>query len=95
LIFTLRKVHVNFTYRTFLADITEKVKENEGTFTVKKALLIAAGLMAINLPVNAAQVNQVNGVNQADQANVSQQDGPIQTETNVCKRYPNGTYQCW
>jgi hypothetical protein len=51
---------------------------------VKKALLIAAGLMAINLPVNAAQVNQINGVDQADQGNVSQQDGPIQTETNIC-----------
>jgi hypothetical protein len=58
---------------------------------VKKALLIAAGLMAINLPVNAAQVSQVN----ADEVNVSQQAEPIQTETNVCKRYPNGTYQCY
>jgi hypothetical protein len=61
---------------------------------VKKALLIAAGLMAINLPVNAAQVNQVNGVDQADQAKVSQQDQPIQTETNFCVKIRN-TYRCY
>jgi hypothetical protein len=57
---------------------------------VKKALLIVAGLMAINLPVNAAQVAQVN----ADEVNVSQQTQPIQTETNLCKRTHRGVY-CW
>jgi hypothetical protein len=59
---------------------------------VKKALLIATGLMAINLPVNAAQVAQFNGADQADQAKVSQQDQPIQTETNVCIRRVSGWY---
>lgn len=60
---------------------------------MKKALLIAVGLMAINLPVNAAQVNQVNGVDQVNQTKVSQQDGPIQTETNFC-RLVRGRYYC-
>lgn len=47
---------------------------------MKKTLLIVAGLMALSLPVHAAQVTQAN---QADQAKVSQQDRPIKTETNL------------
>lgn len=58
---------------------------------MKKALLIATGLIAINFPVNAAQVTQVN----ADEVNVSQQTQPISTETNACRRAPNGAYYCW
>lgn len=59
---------------------------------MKKTLLIVTGLMALGLPVHAAQITQVN---QADQAKVSQQDGPIQTETNVCRKMPSGAYKCW
>jgi hypothetical protein len=47
---------------------------------MKKTLLIVTGLMALGLPVHAAQIAQVN---QAEQAKVSQQAGPIQTETNA------------
>jgi hypothetical protein len=54
---------------------------------MKKTLLIVTGLMALGFPVHAAQVTQVN---QADQAKVSQQDQPIQTETNVCLRKATG-----
>jgi hypothetical protein len=57
---------------------------------VKKALLIAAGLMAINLPVNAAQVNQFN----AGEVNVSQRSEQIQTETNLCVRTWSG-WRCY
>jgi hypothetical protein len=56
---------------------------------MKKTLLIVTGLMALGFPVHAAQVTQVN---QVDQAKVSQQDGPIQTETNICRRLPSGWY---
>jgi hypothetical protein len=57
---------------------------------VKKALLIAAGLMAINLPVNAAQVNQFN----AGEVNVSQRSEQIQTETNFCIKTWSG-WRCY
>jgi hypothetical protein len=54
---------------------------------MKKTLLIVTGLMALGLPVHAAQVTQVNQADQADQTQVSQQDRPIQTETNLfCNR---------
>lgn len=57
---------------------------------MKKTLLIVTGLMALGLPVHAAQITQVN---QADQVKVSQQAEPIQTETNaVCRRTPQGYY---
>ncbi len=58
---------------------------------MKKTLLIVTGLMALGFPVHAAQVTQVN---QADQAKVSQQDQPIQTETNFCRKVMN-RYYCW
>lgn len=58
---------------------------------MKKTLLIVTGLMALGFPVNAAQVTQFN---QADQAKVSQQDQPIQTETNVCVRVRTG-WRCF
>lgn len=57
---------------------------------MKKTLLIVTGLMALGFPVHAAQVTQVNQADQADQAKLSQQDGPIQTETNYCVRLPRG-----
>ena len=47
--------------------------------------------MALGFPVHAAQVTQVN---QADQAKVSQQAEPIQTETNFCVKIRN-TYRCY
>jgi hypothetical protein len=56
---------------------------------MKKTLLIVTGLMALGFPVHAAQVTQVN---QADQAKVSQQAEPIQTETNFCIRRHTGWY---
>ena len=62
---------------------------------MKKTLLIVTGLMALGFPVHAAQVTQVNQADQADQAKVSQQDGPIQTETNFCRKMPTGAYRCW
>jgi hypothetical protein len=58
---------------------------------MKKTLLIVTGLMALGLPVHAAQIAQTD---QADQAKVSQQAEPIQTETNFCLRTPRGFY-CW
>ncbi len=58
---------------------------------MKKTLLIVTGLMALGLPVHAAQIAQAD---QADQAKVSQQAEPIQTETNFCRRFPSG-YYCW
>ncbi|HAG83120.1 MAG TPA: hypothetical protein DCL61_18640 [Cyanobacteria bacterium UBA12227] len=48
---------------------------------MKKTLLIVTGLMALGLPVHAAQMTQVN---QADQAKVSPQAKPIPTEINHC-----------
>lgn len=57
---------------------------------MKKTLLIVTGLMALGFPVHAAQVTQVNQADQADQAKVSQQDQPIQTETNFCFRRATG-----
>jgi hypothetical protein len=58
---------------------------------MKKTLLIVTGLMALGLPVHAAQIAQAD---QADQAEVSQQTEPIQTETNFCIRV-RGSYQCY
>ena len=58
---------------------------------MKKTLLIVTGLMALGLPVHAAQIAQAD---QADQVKVSQQAEPIQTETNLCGRI-NGRYYCW
>lgn len=58
---------------------------------MKKTLLIAAGLMTLGFPVHAAQIAQAD---QADQAKVSQQAEPIQTETNACKVIA-GNYRCW
>ena len=58
---------------------------------MKKTLLIVTGLMALGFPVHAAQVTQVN---QADQAKVSQQAEPIQTETNLCYRIPTRGWFC-
>jgi len=61
---------------------------------MKKTLLIVAGLMTISFPAHA-QITQVNQADQADQAKVSQQDGPIQTETNlVCRKVMN-MYYCY
>lgn len=56
---------------------------------MKKTLLIVTGLMALGLPVHAAQIAQAD---QADQAKVSQQAEPIQTETNVCIKRSTGWY---
>jgi len=51
--------------------------------------------MALGFPVHAAQVTQVNQADQPDQAKVSQQSGPFQTETNLCRRLANGRYWCF
>jgi hypothetical protein len=58
---------------------------------MKKTLLIVTGLMALGFPVHAAQVTQAD---QADQAKVSQQAEPIQTETNFCVKVPLG-WRCY
>jgi hypothetical protein len=51
---------------------------------MKKTLLIVTTLMALGLPVQAEQIQ----ADQVDQAKMSQQVEPIQTETNVrCFRY--------
>ncbi|MCT7951289.1 hypothetical protein NG798_15925 [Ancylothrix sp. C2] len=54
---------------------------------MKKTLLIFTGLMALSLPVHAAQVTEVN---QAGQVEMNQQVKPIQTETAMCIRTPRG-----
>jgi hypothetical protein len=52
---------------------------------MKKALLIVTGLMALGLPVHAAQIAQAN------QVELNQQVKPIQTETNLkCHNWPCG-----
>jgi hypothetical protein len=48
---------------------------------MKKTLLIITGLMALGLPIQAAQATQVS---QANQAKVSQQTVPIQIEKGMC-----------
>ncbi|MFP4409976.1 hypothetical protein [Coleofasciculus sp.] len=56
---------------------------------MKKTLLIVTTLMALGLPVHAAQIAQAD---QADQAKVSQQSEPIQTETFWCLITPRGIF---
>ncbi|MFP4578498.1 MAG: hypothetical protein ACLFT9_23255 [Coleofasciculus sp.] len=56
---------------------------------MKKTLLIVTTLMALGLPVQAEQIQ----VNQADEAEMSQQVEPIQTDTNfMCFRLRWGVY---